>query len=512
VSSGRRLLLAETSVSHSSAIVSASLLATALLGAGQALLLAFIVGEGSHTDAFLAAYALYIVFVIFGASLRSSVVPLLGSPDSEEEFRSHAAEMISRILVLAVAALALLTVLSPLIGQAVTLGLPGDARWTAVLTLLVLAPAAFCQIQAAALSAALTASRRFVFSSLLYVLAGVVALGCSAILLDLIGVLGAAFGLLVGALLLAAGHGLYLRSFGIRFHPRVGWLRERAERELALLLVAGSSLAIAFQANLAISLASISADPSAITAYTYAFFIVSLILSISSSSLVLVTLPDLVGRIAREGAGAARDYLRVVAPYMFAVLAPLLFGLAAYGKPLLDAIFGDSLSERTVNLVYDISLLLSGMAVPGALLFLTTAATLALGRSRWFLGVGAASVVVHSAIVIPASALGPRAVAVGHIGSTIVMTALLMAATFGRQWPRVAIGALVSSARAFALSSVFFLPRLAFGSDPGVATAIALATICALVYAGLVLLLWPSVGGAFLDLARRPLRTRQPIQ
>jgi putative peptidoglycan lipid II flippase len=479
-------------------------LAAALFGAGQALLLTFIEGEGSKTDAFLAAYALYVVFAIFGGSLRASVVPLVDSSGTGEDLERQVSDLGSRILGIALVAFALLLATSPIVGQALTLGLPADARWTAVLSLLILSPAAFCQIYAATLSASLTAARRFAASSLLYVLAGAVALGCSAALISLIGVLGAALGLLVGAMLVLAGHVLYLRRFGVRFHPRLSGLRDRAQRDLALLLVVGAAVAIAFQANLAISLAAVSEDPGAITAYTYAFFMISLFLSISGSSLALVTLPQLVTRIAQEGAAAARDHLETVAPYMFAVLAPLLLGFAAYGQPVLDAVFADSLSQPTIDLTYDIGLLLSGMAIPAALLFLTTAVTLATGRSKRFLGVGVASVLVHAAIVIPLSALGPRAVAAGQIASCTVMTSLLMAATFGPGWPAVALRALARSLPALALASVFVLLRLPLGSDPSVAQALAFAALSALAYAVLVVTLWPRIGAAFVDLVRRP--------
>jgi peptidoglycan biosynthesis protein MviN/MurJ (putative lipid II flippase) len=148
---GRQLLRPETSLSHSSAIVSVSLLAAALFGAGQALLLALIEGEGSKTDAFLAAYALYVVFAIFGGSLRASVVPLLQlhSSDTGQELERQVADLGSRILGIAIAAFVLMLALSPIVGQALTIGLPSDARWTAVLSLLILSPAAFCQIYAA---------------------------------------------------------------------------------------------------------------------------------------------------------------------------------------------------------------------------------------------------------------------------------------------------------------------------------------------------------------------------
>jgi peptidoglycan biosynthesis protein MviN/MurJ (putative lipid II flippase) len=499
-------LVHQASVPRSSAVVSASLFATALIGAGQALVIAFIVGEGEKTDAFLAAYALYFVFALFGASLRSSIVPLIGSPQSDEQLRSQVSEVTSRVLVIGLVALVGLIAISPVAGQALTYGLSPDARWTAVLSLVVLAPAAFFQIHAAALSASLAAARRFTFSALLYVVAGTVGLGFSAALLALIGVIGAAFGLLIGAALLALGHSLYLHNFGVRLHARAAWIREHAQRQLAMTLLAGAGIAVAVQMTLAISLAAVSNDPGAITAYTYAFFIVALMLAISSGALALVTLPDLVTRIEREGAAAAEHHLARIAPYAFAVLAPLLFLYAAYGEPLLEAILADSLSGGTVSLLYDLGLLLEGIAVPIALMYLVSAVTLATGRSRWFLGVGLASVLAHAAIVFPVSTFGPRAVAGGHIASALLMAVLLMAATYGRRWWRVAVTALWRSMPAFALSTVTIVPRLLLGSDPSAAADTAAACVAALAYVGLVFLFWPSVTRAFKEALRQPLK------
>ena len=106
-----------------------------------------------------------------------------------------------------------LALISTPAGQLLTLGLPADARWIAVSTLLVLTPAAFLQIDASAQAAVLVGARRFSVSAFLYVASGAIALGFSAALLDPLGVLGAAVGLLIGALSLAGGHSAYLRSF-----------------------------------------------------------------------------------------------------------------------------------------------------------------------------------------------------------------------------------------------------------------------------------------------------------
>jgi putative peptidoglycan lipid II flippase len=503
----RPLINPETSVSRSSALVSVSLLLIALIGAGQALLLALIVGEGSRTDAFFAAYSVYLIAALLGASLRSSVVPLFGPVNEEGPLREQAAELLSRILVIGVLVLLVLVLVSPVLGQLMTLGLPSDARWTAVFTLLILAPAAYCQVHTAALSAALSAARRFSFSAVLYVIAGAFGLGCSALLLELIGVVGAALGLLAGAVVLAAGHSVYLARFGIRPVPRLRFLRDRAQRSLATFLVAGAALGLALQIDLALGLSALSSDTGAITAYSYAFFLIWMMLTVSSSPLSLVTMPDLVGRVAERGMAAAEEQLERVAPYAFAVLAPMLMGYTAFGKPLLKTLFDSSLSDDTIDLVYQIGLVLEGLAIPTALLFLVGAVTLALGRANRFLAVGAASIALQAVLVISLSTFGPLAVAGGHAATCLVTAVLLLVATYGPRWPAVAGRALGNSAPAIALTVVFPLARLPLGDEPDLAPAVAGLVVATAAYCALAVVLWPSVSTAFVDLVRR---ARQP--
>jgi putative peptidoglycan lipid II flippase len=500
------LLRPETSVSQSSVVVSASLLLTALLGAGQALLIVLIVGEGDRTDAFLAAYSLYVVFAILGASTRVSAVPLLGGTSSESQFRDRTQDLLSRIIVLGLLAMAVLAVVAVPAGHLLALGLPADARWVAVLALLVLAPATFLQIYAAIQSAVLIGARRFSASAALYVISGAVALGGSAALLDLFGVLGAAFGLLAGAFVLAAGHAAYMRRFGVRPRPHAYMLTDRRQREVAVVLLAAASISVALQLNLAIALAAISHEPGAITAYSYGFFIVSLALAISSFPLGMVTISDLVDDYARRGLVAAREYFARVPPYAFAVLAPALAAFAADGKPLLEGIFADSLSPSTIQLVYEIGLVLSLMALPTALLFLAGSVTLALGQARRFLPLSVVTVALQAALALPASSISPQAVASAHAATLLIATALLLRLTFGPGWAGVTAVALRRSLPAFALASVFGLVRLPFGSDPGVVAALAAAIIGLIAYVALALLVWRSVSRAFVDLVRRQAR------
>jgi peptidoglycan biosynthesis protein MviN/MurJ (putative lipid II flippase) len=504
VTTERGLLRPETSVSHSSVIVSASLLLTAVLGAGQALLLVFIVGEGNDTDAFLAAYSLYVVFAILGGSLRASIVPLIGSFDSDSELRERASEMCSRVLVMALVVGAGLAAISPVAGQLVAIGLPSDDRWIAVLSLLVLAPAAFLQIEAAALSAVLTAARRFPFSSSLYVGAGLLALACSVAFLEFMGAIGAAFGLLIGAIALMSGHAVYLHRFGVRLRPRFWWLREFRQREIAIFLVAAAALGIAFQVNVAIALSALSGDTGTITVYSYAYFLMGTLLTISALPLGLVTMPDLVQAIGRGATAATRDYVSRTTPYAFAVLAPLLFVYAADGRPLVEWIFANSLSDHSIDLLFELGLVLALMTIPGTLLYLGANVTLALGRSRRFLAVSLAGVIVQAAIVLPLSGLGAIEVACGHVATITVMSALVLRTAFGREWPKLAFAALRRSVPAFLLASVFLILRLPLGSDPGVLAAVGAGLAGLVAYVGLAKLLWPSISTAFIDLLRRP--------
>src|ERR671930_1748097 len=94
------LLNPTPSAARNSLAVSMSSLFAAVFAVAQALLIVLIAGRGPATDGFFAAYALYLPIALFGASLRVSVVPLLGAAKSEAEFREHANEIVGRILQL----------------------------------------------------------------------------------------------------------------------------------------------------------------------------------------------------------------------------------------------------------------------------------------------------------------------------------------------------------------------------------------------------------------------------
>jgi hypothetical protein len=75
-----------------------SLVGTSFLGAAQAVALLVICGTDPRTEAFLAAYALYLPVAILGTSLRATVSKLVsGAPASERA--ELACEIVSRCIL-----------------------------------------------------------------------------------------------------------------------------------------------------------------------------------------------------------------------------------------------------------------------------------------------------------------------------------------------------------------------------------------------------------------------------
>jgi peptidoglycan biosynthesis protein MviN/MurJ (putative lipid II flippase) len=158
------LVATDASSARSSLAVSVGFLLTSLLGGVLSILVAVVVGEGADTDAFFAAYSVYLFFTLFGAGLRTSLVPLLGPTGDERAWRMRSVDVVGRLGGAGAATMALVVVLSPLIGLALR---PGDAggRETAIASVAILALASYCQIAGASLASVLAAARRFGFSA-----------------------------------------------------------------------------------------------------------------------------------------------------------------------------------------------------------------------------------------------------------------------------------------------------------------------------------------------------------
>ena len=496
-----RPLRSQADPARASAIVSAGLLLTTLIGAGQSFVLVAFVGEGPETDGFLAAYSVYVALALLGVSLRRSLVPLLGTAGDEAGLRERSGELMWRTTVLGLAMTALLLACSPLVAWFMTRGLPDAARTTALATLAILAPAAFLQIRAGATSGVLNTLRRFPFSVAVYVASSAAGLVASAALLAAGGVLGAAAGLLVGSACLLAGHSAYARSLGLRAQRGGRGLADRAQLRFASFLLSGSTLSLAQQLNLTAALAALAGTGGPVTVYTYAYFVVVMMTNLSAYPVALVGLPGSVEAIERDGPGAAREQVLRPAPYIAAVLAPLMLGYVGFGDRVLELVFGPVFGGPSLELLHELGLILLVMVLGYSVFVLAGTVLLALNRRAVVFAVSGFSLAAHTAIMFALAPEGARAVAWGHGIASLLSAAAVLAAVFGRAAIGVAGGLLARAAPAFALAAVFPLAALVVGDDDPWWAVTAAVVLCALAYTAATVALRPAVARPFLRLA-----------
>lgn len=465
-----------------------------------ALLIAIIVGEGPETDAFLAAYSVYLVFTLFGSTLRIALVPMMGPASDEPALRTAAADALSRLMG-AGAVLALgLAALSPLVAAALTSGQAGDATGTATASLAIMAVASFCQIAAAALSATLAAARRFAASAALFVGGSAATLALATALMAVIGIVGAAIGVLGGSILLYASHHLYLRRFGFVVRPGLARALQGKTWRLAATAAAGAAVPLTLQVNLTIALSAVSGAVGVVTAYSYAYFLAVLLSSITSSTIGFVTMPDLVRSLAEHGRAASSHYFETTSPIAVFLYLPLAVAFALFGRPVLDALLGGSLSADTIDLLWDVARIFLVMCLTWAVLAPLTTLALSLKMFRELALLAAGMLVLQAAVVIPLSQVGAVTAAVGHAAVGCVLVVVVAAMIFGREAPRASLRALRRCAPAVPVALVLPAVAVIGPSDPSWPVAVLLAAAALGAYVGLAVVAWPSVGGRTLRL------------
>jgi peptidoglycan biosynthesis protein MviN/MurJ (putative lipid II flippase) len=489
------LVAPEANAARSALAVAVGSLMTSALGGLLALLIALIVGESADTDAFFAAYSVYLFFTLFGASLRVALVPLLGSVNDEDQWRSRAAHTAGRLLGVAMGVTAAVVVLSPLIGRALTPGLPSDAHATAATSLAILAVASFCQIAAATLAAVLAAARRFAASAAAYVGGSAVAVALGAALMPALDVLGAAIGVLCGGVALLAGHMGYLRRFDFSVRPAPRAVTQRSAWRLAAMASAGAALPLAQQAQLTIALAAVSGEVGAVTAYAYASFAAVVLASVTIYVVGFVTLPGIIASLETHGRRAIGEYLDATVPIAAYLYVPLAMAYATFGRPVIDGVLGGSLTASSIDILWDCSRLFVVMQLAWVLMSPLSSIALALGRQSALVLSALGVLLLYVVAALVASSVSPVAVAACQTVAGLATVVPVLVLTLGRGGVPIAARALTKALPSAALALV--IPAIAlFSPEPsGVVAAVGLAVGGVILYAVIASLVWPSVAG-----------------
>lgn len=441
-----------------------------VVGASQALLIVFLADAGAQTDAFLGSYAIYAPLAALGVSLRITAIPILA--------RSHrrAVGVLRRDLVGAAVAITALIALSSFL-----LPTTGDAR-TARVVLLILAPAAGLQFFAGGMAALANSRRRFTASMAVYVGSAFVGLGLSASLLPVIGVEGAALALLSSAVLLASLQ-TSLAMAAIKRDQSSVASPHTGRSETITSIGAGAALPLSQQLGLIIALRFVAEAPGAATAYSYAFYIVGLLLNVCVLPLALVSLPDLVDAIQRRGARAVDEHLLVVVPALFIALLPLVVTFVAFGEPVVSSVFGGALGADATASLWSAAAALVPFTVGAGLIALCNAALLAERRPKAaaLIALGATITYVLAFAVLPGDG-SPQSVAWQHSGATGVIALICWVAVVRKRLWRLLPQLLVRcAAGGVVLVMSVVPPAVLFKSAEPVAN-LAVALVCLAVY------------------------------
>lgn len=492
---GPALIASAPTPARDSVLLSISFLVTGLAGAGVALLLTLIAGSGARTDAVLAAYSLYAVATLYAATARSALVPMMGAATGERDFRLRATEVAARTDLAGMAIATAIAVLAPVAGPLLTHALPPRAQLTAVFALLVLAPATYLQMRAAALSAVLSAASRFRFFALAYGGAGLCSVAVTPPLVLLLGPLGATVGILLGSLVLSVSQTRFLARFGVRIRGRPRWIRERRQWALMGSLGTVAAVGLALQAQLAVALANLAPRAGEITVYSYAYFLVLLFVTVTSASLSAVTLPGLVEQVAHNGRPAVQAFFARVGVLVLSVVLPLLAATAAFGEPLLRAVFAGSVAPPQIHLLYELVLAFTPLCLAYALVYLLIPVALAVGAQRRLPAIALAATALQAVLV---ALVRGDTVSVGivHSAVAVLTCGALVRIVLGPGSLTVLARLLWRSLPAVLLATPFLAGWALGGGHASVVVAVAGAAAGLALYAVAGAALWPAVLGS----------------
>jgi putative peptidoglycan lipid II flippase len=517
VTVGRRL-------AHAGLIVSATFLASRVLGWLRLVVIANTFAAGPELDSFFAAFRIpdLIFQLVAAGALGSALIPIVsGLLATGEESRAwRVVSTVTNLMLVGLLVLAvLLFVLAPLVVPAITPGFVGTERdRTIELTRLMLLSPIFLALGSVATSV-LNAAGRFVAAAIAPVVYNLAIIGATFVLAPAFGVEGLAIGVVLGSL----GHFLVqlwsVRRLGFRYSPRIDTTDPQART--ALWLMAPRALGLgAGQVTFVVmtSLAS-TLGAGAITAYNVAFTLLQIPIGVIGVPLGTVVFPSLSREVALGNETEYVSLLTRALRLLIYTMVPIAGLLAILRVPIVQVLF-PAFDPKAVEATSSTLLFFMVGLAAHALIAILARAFYARQDTRTPVAAAILAVIINSSLAfafvgplgLPGLAL---AIAIAAWVEAIVLVWLLKRRLAGldvvaliRVGAEAALGTAVAAAVAlFAMSSI----EATIGRTPGrlalTAEGIAVAAIFALAYLGVSLALripeLPTIVGVMVDLVRR---------
>lgn len=488
---------APTPTGRETALVALGQGAIMVLGGVLALLVAQLFGKNADTDAFFAAYGVYAVGLTFAQTFRLTAISRLVHSDDPEP--------VTRLLgavALIAAGLALpMVALAEPVGRLLVAHDPNGIAPTA-LRLLWIALAG--QLTAAMLAAVLAVEGAFAAIGVVSLLAGFVSVGTFVAVEGATGVPGAAVGLAVSAVAMAAAYaGVLLRR---------GWrpARPTGARVRAMVAEAGYlafSSATFVGANLSyvvcVAFATRQGNGQA-TLFAYAFVIAAVLVGLTANVSAMVRSPAVVAS-ADSAAAAAEVGVRSFR-FTLVLIGPVVAMALLVGQPLIRVALGSGFSAGDADTILVTLACSLGWVLGSAAGIFAVVELLARRELRRLALLAAAQVLATAGLAAAGGALaGIAGIAFGMSLAQLGAAAVQLRWAFGAAWSDAALRMARATGRELtAVAAAFAAPAallLLLGS--GAATAVAAALLAGVLVAIASRLAWPDETRTLLRLVPR---------
>ncbi|MFL5680096.1 MAG: murein biosynthesis integral membrane protein MurJ [Chloroflexota bacterium] len=505
-------------------IVSATFLASRLLGWVRLLVIANTFNAGPELDAYFAAFRIPdLVFQLVAAgALGSALIPIVSGLLATEQ-SARAWRVVSTVANLMLVALLVLAVVlfiaAPVIVPAITPGFgPLEAAKTIELTRIMLLSPIFLALGSVATSV-LNSAGRFAAAAIAPVVYNLAIIAAAIVLAPRFGVEGLAVGVVLGSLLHLVVQSSSVRRLGFAYVPRIDL--SDGDARTALKLMGPRALGLgATQITFVVvtSLASLLGT-GAITAYNVAFTLLQIPIGVIGVPLGTVVFPSLSREVAL---GNAREYVSLLTRAIRLLIYTMVPISALFGvlrEPVVEVLF-PKFDRAAVQLTADTLLMFLVGLTAHALIAVLARAFYARQDTRTPVAAAILAVVVNTTLAIvlvgpfglPGIAL---AIAIAAWVEAIVLFALLerLLPDFGLGGlARVAIESLAGTGigTVAALATRSTLEQMV-GVSPGrlafVGEGIVVAAVFGLAYVAISVALripeLPSIVGVMTDLLRR---------
>jgi putative peptidoglycan lipid II flippase len=351
-------------------IVSGAYLVARVLGYVRVVVIGSTLGDGPELDAFFTAFRIpdLIFQLVAAGTVASALVPMVaGELGTGRTSRAwHLVSTIASLMTVGLVILAALAWLAaPVLVPLIAPGFAGaELQQTIDLTRLMLLAPMFLALGAVATSA-LNAHNRFAASALAPIVYDLAIIGAAFILIPSFGVTGLAVGVVAGSL----GHLLVqlppLSRAGFRFTPNLDTRDPEVRQALGLMAPRAVALGAGQITFVVATALATGLATGSVTAFTFAFTVFSIPLSVIGVPLGIVALPTLSRDLAR---GAIDEFVALMSRALrliaFLILPLVAFGIALRGPAATFLFHHGKFTEDGVGLVAG-TLLVLLLALPG---------------------------------------------------------------------------------------------------------------------------------------------------